>query len=220
MNKFIRWRPVITVIWVAVIAIILWNDQNAQKHMSLNAVGDFLAGTMSPLAMFWLVIAYYQQNEDLELTREEMRCQSGETRELVSVTSRQASIMQNEFQIKHDPIFVCETPTTSTGASKYSVGIKIVNVGGKAINLSIHPLDNTNEITIDPFTHVDQGESVNIRIEHKGPMDKQIFFVFSYQSVLKKKTKFQCCYDKNNFVREEFFSKKIKETEGTLVSFM
>ena len=48
--------------------------------MTLNEWGDFLAGTTAPLALFWLVIGYFQHGEELRLNTEALNAQKEELR--------------------------------------------------------------------------------------------------------------------------------------------
>ena len=59
------------------LAIVLWDTS---KDMSLNEWGDFLAGSVAPLALLWLVIGYFQQGEELRFNTETLRLQQEELR--------------------------------------------------------------------------------------------------------------------------------------------
>ncbi|WP_024695368.1 hypothetical protein [Pseudomonas syringae] len=66
------------------------------QTMSLNEVGDFLAGAFGPLAILWLVLGFFQQgielrqgSKALNLQAEELRNSVDAQRELVSVTREQ-----------------------------------------------------------------------------------------------------------------------------------
>ncbi len=62
------------------------------RTMSLNEVGDFLAGAFGPLAVLWLVLGFFQQgielrqsSQALHLQAEELRNSVEAQRDLVSV---------------------------------------------------------------------------------------------------------------------------------------
>lgn len=55
----------ITVIWIAVWAVLLYCDWKSAAGMRFNEWGDFFAGAFAPLAFLWLVIGYFQQGEEL-----------------------------------------------------------------------------------------------------------------------------------------------------------
>ena len=64
--------------------------------MPLNEVGDFLAGIFGPLAIFWLVLGFFQQGIELrqntkalELQAEELKHSVEQQRELVEVSKKQ-----------------------------------------------------------------------------------------------------------------------------------
>lgn len=49
--------------------------------LELNALGDFLAGTFSPLALLWLVIGYFQQGDELRQNSRALHLQAEELRQ-------------------------------------------------------------------------------------------------------------------------------------------
>lgn len=57
----------ISVVWIAGLAALIHCRWTELVGMDLNELGDFLAGTMSPLALFWLVAGYRQQGEELKM---------------------------------------------------------------------------------------------------------------------------------------------------------
>ncbi len=69
----------------------------------LNELGDFLAGFLSPLFFFWLVIGYFQQGEELRQNTEALRQQSQELKRAAEQAELQArAISANELHARRD----------------------------------------------------------------------------------------------------------------------
>lgn len=68
MKTTTKWAVGITVLWLVGVAVLVYLKRATFGELGLNEWGDFLAGTVaSPLALIWLVAAYRQQGEDLQL---------------------------------------------------------------------------------------------------------------------------------------------------------
>lgn len=62
----------VSVIWSIRVFWLLIEDQYSSSfnsQMPLNEVGDFLAGSFSPLAFAWLAYGYWMQNKELKINR-------------------------------------------------------------------------------------------------------------------------------------------------------
>ena len=64
-KKSLNWGMGITVVWLAII-FIFWFFGDLKSPISLNELGDFLAGIFAPVAFLWLVLGYVQQGKQLE----------------------------------------------------------------------------------------------------------------------------------------------------------
>lgn len=119
------------------------------KALKLNELGDFLAGSFGPLALFWLILGFIQQGFELKQNTDALRLQAEELqnsvvqqRELVKVTEKQfkASLdqlnhereMQRKTQI---PIIVHfgTGKTRSGGVTIYNIRFR--NVGKTATKI-------------------------------------------------------------------------------------
>lgn len=69
------WPAKLTVIWLFLVVGSSAVNWQAFCDMGPNEWGDFLAGTFSPLALFWLVAGYMQQAEALRLNTHEIKLQ-------------------------------------------------------------------------------------------------------------------------------------------------
>ena len=92
MRKMKRYTKIgfwLTGVWLAIVIIgvgVIWNI-GSHGVMSLNEWGDFLAGVSAPLALFWLVVGYFQQGEELRLNTEALKAQQEELRRQVQETA-------------------------------------------------------------------------------------------------------------------------------------
>ena len=75
MKNITTWAFMGTGIWLAGIGVWLGLGWDQFKCMPPNEWGDFLAGTISPLALCWLVVGYIRQGQELNLNTTEIRLQ-------------------------------------------------------------------------------------------------------------------------------------------------
>ncbi|WP_331352552.1 hypothetical protein [Cellvibrio sp. UBA7671] len=75
MRTSTKWAIAVTVVWLGGVAAYVFFKWDKFLSMDPNAIGDFLAGTMSPLALFWLVAGYRQQGEELQLNTKALEAQ-------------------------------------------------------------------------------------------------------------------------------------------------
>ncbi|WP_228152938.1 MULTISPECIES: hypothetical protein [unclassified Acinetobacter] len=74
-KKSLNWGMGITVVWLAII-FIFWFFGDLKSPISLNELGDFLAGIVAPIAFLWLILGYVQQGKQLEQNSKSIRQQS------------------------------------------------------------------------------------------------------------------------------------------------
>lgn len=93
---------ILTFLYLAAICILQWEKLSDLGSLELNNFGDFLAGAFGPLAIFWLVLGFFQQGaelrnsvETMKLQAEELRASVDQQRELVAVT-REALAAETE----------------------------------------------------------------------------------------------------------------------------
>jgi len=69
----------------------------ALRTMDLNAVGDFLAGAVGPIAFLWLILGFIQQGQELKISSDALANQTEELRNSVEQQKTMAAI--NESQL-------------------------------------------------------------------------------------------------------------------------
>jgi hypothetical protein len=100
-NKLSIFGIIITVIYSVYLYLIIQNKISNLGEMELNNIGDFLAGAFGPLALFWLILGYFQQGRELKentiaLQSQEyqLKEQAQQTKELANFARAQAEAMQ------------------------------------------------------------------------------------------------------------------------------
>ncbi|MNG43643.1 hypothetical protein D3C78_16800 [compost metagenome] len=83
MNKIFleKYVAIISILWIVFIAVITLIKHKNLLMLSLNEMGDFLAGCFAPLGFFWLVAGYYQQGIGLKQNSEALRLQAEELKQ-------------------------------------------------------------------------------------------------------------------------------------------
>lgn len=71
-----------------------------KKVLTLNEIGDFLAGAFAPLAFFWMVITILMQGKELKLQREELELQRMELAKTSEQMARQGDLMEGQQLIE------------------------------------------------------------------------------------------------------------------------
>jgi hypothetical protein len=87
---------VLTLAWLAVIVWIFRGRLGEIGQLQPNEVGDFLAGSLGPLGILWLILGFFQQGQELrentralDLQATELRNSTQEQRELLRATRAQ-----------------------------------------------------------------------------------------------------------------------------------
>ncbi len=119
--------------------------------LELNQVGDFLAGLFGPLAIFWIVLGFFQQGQELrnsvntlKLQAKELALSVEQQRELVSVTRdtleherKQAELsLMSEIQAKKPRPVITMKVTMQSGDTFYC-SLQITNAGHGVSNVKI-----------------------------------------------------------------------------------
>jgi hypothetical protein len=75
MKRLTIFAITVTAIWVSGCAAIVFLKWDSALSLQLNAWGVFLGTLTAPLALFWLVIGYFQQGEELRLNTKALQAQ-------------------------------------------------------------------------------------------------------------------------------------------------
>lgn len=93
-----------TVGYLLLVALVLREKLGELGRLELNNFGDFLAGAFGPLAIFWLVLGFFQQGAELrnsirslDLRTRELKGSVMQQKELVGISQKQFQLQKEEF---------------------------------------------------------------------------------------------------------------------------
>lgn len=139
-----RVAVLLTVLYLGVIAYFRGPDAWCLlRGGELNELGDFLAGVLTPVALFWLIFGYFLQRDEFRLQRDEFHLQTEElglqreelekTRETLST---QVEVMREQAEaerLRVLPNLLLE----EGGISSQDRGFILKNIGGPARELQL-----------------------------------------------------------------------------------
>ncbi|WP_166042144.1 hypothetical protein [Sphingosinicella sp. YJ22] len=171
------WGAVISAAYLAMMILYVSLGSHSVSSLELNALGDFLAGTFSPLAFFWLVLGFIQQGHELRhsadalwLQGQELQKSVEQQRELVGVTREQLALEQEaRKQLESEasraalPTLVLhEVGTTiQEGSSVYH--LRLLNLGTTCTLLTIYVFDHAHNEA--PSLETDGNLSFTVRFK-------------------------------------------------------
>lgn len=88
----------VTLIYLAGIAALIWGRIDTLYNMPLNEVGDFFAGAFGPIAFLWLVLGYFQQGDGLRLSTKALELQAEELRQGTEALLLQAEELKKSVE--------------------------------------------------------------------------------------------------------------------------
>jgi hypothetical protein len=95
------WFGVIaTLLYLLFLAFFLREKLGKLGSLELNNFGDFLAGAFGPLAIFWLVLGFFQQGSELRNSIKSLNLQTRELKESVAQQRELARISKDQFQLQ------------------------------------------------------------------------------------------------------------------------
>lgn len=86
------------------VSVFLVSLGNSESFDSLepNQVGDFFAGIVGPLALFWLVLGFFQQSKELRNSVLALELQTKELNESVKQQEKLARVAQDQFLLQQE----------------------------------------------------------------------------------------------------------------------
>ena len=99
----------ITAVYLAVFISTPIFGINNIVSLTLNELGDFLAGTFAPLALIWLVIGYFQHGQELRLNTEALKAQQEELRRQVEETAILAKSAERQAKANEELVTLNRT---------------------------------------------------------------------------------------------------------------
>jgi hypothetical protein len=90
----------VSVIYLFIVGTLSITSKDAFANLDPNMWGDFLAGAFGPLALFWLVLGFFQQGSELRNSAEALRIQAAELRN--SVEAQKSLVKSSDRQIEQE----------------------------------------------------------------------------------------------------------------------
>ncbi|MDF9619539.1 hypothetical protein P5705_17980 [Pseudomonas entomophila] len=129
--------------------------QDELASLSLNELGDFLAGAFGPLALAWLVFGYFQQGEELRQGTEALLLQAQELKESVRQQTEMAeatklSLRNNEKALEPilQLVFKSSHPVMTRQGFVDRDEFVLSNLGACCENLVIRVSLNGDEVSV------------------------------------------------------------------------
>lgn len=111
-------------------------------NLSLNSLGDFLAGSFGPLALAWLVFGYFQQGDELRQGTEALNLQAAELN--ASVQAQHQALENHERSI--EPILIIDYKNSVEVEGEDFDNFSIVNMGEYCDGLVLSFTSKTGEL--------------------------------------------------------------------------
>lgn len=93
-----------TGLYLALIALWVFLDWQRFLKLEPNAWGDFLAGTVGPLALFWVVLSFFLQSKELQNSVAELRNSVEQQSKLVDVSVQQHNLDRERLRLERDQL--------------------------------------------------------------------------------------------------------------------
>ncbi|MQQ09884.1 hypothetical protein GFB49_15570 [Epibacterium sp. SM1979] len=97
----IRHHPIwVTFGYLGLLAGVFWKYTSAGASLSLNELGDFLAGAFAPLAFYWLVLGFFQQGKELKNNVNALNLQAEELKNSVAAQTEIAESARLQINLE------------------------------------------------------------------------------------------------------------------------
>lgn len=173
----------------------LFGDRLAEvEKLTLNEIGDLLAGVFGPVAILWLILGFFQQGIELrqntkalELQAKELQNSVEQQRELVEVTRKQFEISQESISYERQreseairPKFVFGNVNAEMHGASVRYRASIRNMGGTATHLSFI-FDPAVDSSMGELTSWDSDDIKQLTWAYKTPLaDSAINLTINY----------------------------------------
>lgn len=162
--------------------------------MPLNEIGDFLAGSFSPLAFFWLAYGYFMQNSELKLNRKSLEKQIAEFEKSVANTQKSLKLEEKKYKSEKESIefetkinieiesitfkssYFHEHPETKEDFYIHSLELKIRNIENTAFNFHLS-LINKDKTENSYFHDTRLEHNISFTLHPSTTEDQQIEYI-------------------------------------------
>lgn len=159
VKKTITIGWILTIFWLTIIILLLITKP---IPLTLNEMGDFIAGVFSPLAFLWVVVGYYQSQQALVIQAEELNqntkalsAQVDEMKKTTDIQEKQLLEMRQQYaelalqeRIKMQPFFdvkferLIEEVSNNTFLINIRFNVECMSGFARSLNLSFDSIHN------------------------------------------------------------------------------
>jgi hypothetical protein len=186
---------VVSITWAALVVSVVIAKWGNADDMSMNAWGDFLAGVTAPLALFWLIIGYFQQGKELALNTKALEEQVRETRALAQHADRQAAaaetyaklVSTEQLREQYRETIEARPILQSRGGTQVAhiIHTEIVNLGGEMRDIRVRflrPQPHKLSLTSPQFLGRDETSRLDLSLH--GPVEWPLGFELTFTNKL------------------------------------
>lgn len=187
----------ISLVWTAGVSWFLFKDQvlyNGYSPMPLNEIGDFLAGSFSPLAFFWLAYGYFMQNSELKLNRKSLEKKIAEFEKSVANTQKSLKLAEEKYKNEKESVefetkinieiesiifkstYFYEHTETKEDFYIYSLELKIRNIENTAFNFHLNSI-NKDKTECSYFHDTRLEHNISLSLYPPTTEDQQIEYI-------------------------------------------
>ena len=171
------WARRVTALYLAVIFLVAGVRVDEFFSLTLNELGDFLAGAFGPMAFLWLVLGYIQQGKELSASSRALEMQVLElkkTLEFQRITAdKQDAALDPVLTLKHIEAYHQETEIrdvflllNSGVLCRHLLLVFKPNGGGESSKFMLPILESQKEASIDPLVGVDMPGGMEICVSY------------------------------------------------------
>jgi hypothetical protein len=172
---------VFSVLYLVAVFYVIGGRLDSLYAMRLNEIGDFLAGVFGPIAILWLVLGFFQQGIELQLSTKALELQAIELRrsveqqrELVAVTREQLrtelDALRFERQARRDAakpnLILYGVGANVTGDGKVRTKATFKNVGNTATLVRVNASPSLENLSPKSVPSIARNEEIRISFDY------------------------------------------------------
>ncbi|MEO0364969.1 MAG: hypothetical protein AAF265_05685 [Pseudomonadota bacterium] len=151
-------------LWLVAVSAVVGTSWPDIGCLGLNEWGDFLAGVSAPLALFWLVIGYFQQGQELQLNTDALRAQQEELRRQVEETALLAQNAERQAAATEALAELNESEQRARSQKETLASLPRILAEGGSLTSSLIKTDLVNR----------GGEVSEVKLIYDGPYDLRL----------------------------------------------
>lgn len=143
--------------------------------LSLNELGDFLAGAFGPLAIFWVVLGFFQQGRELRNSVQTLKLQAKELENSVAQQQELVRVTREQLNFERELLDLNNRDKEERERPKFLVSLKAVVGMGDGKKIFRLDVSNLTETVSNLHLRALQGETVVCEVERDlVPKDERV----------------------------------------------